>query len=530
MTVNDTRLPSAGRRRTVAQRVLISFSVVLLGFALVAGWSVIAQRNAARDANLMRFGYLPLSIALRDLVAVQDNWNSQLNHVTTTPKPADKRMWFETALRVGRPRKYSEVRSRIAEAFVASDQPAVAAVGRDLLGETAAVEAFQEPDRDAITRLFDALERGDTVRAEQLRDELVTRGSQARKRLSVLEQRVQRNVDALLDAARARERLALGLLVGLAAFTALVAIALALHVRGVLLPLAKVTARARAVAEGDLTPQPVVATPDEIGELAAAFEVMVTAIARANEQIVAAERLATIGKMAAHVTHEIRNPLSSMALNVEMLEEELAGHEEEARSLLRAVKHEIERLSALSAQYLSVARQRPSTLEQEDLGALVAAAVDFMRPDLRRQQVEVTVEIGDEVPAVLVDAAQIRQAIFNLLRNAREAMPQGGRITVSVRAGEGGGADVLVDDEGGGVPPEVRTRLFEPFFTTKGKGTGLGLAITRRIVEVHGGTICCQPRAPQGTRFHVHLPDPTASALGVGTQGRERSADTPAIG
>lgn len=529
MTAFEPRAATPGRRRTVAQRVLISFSVLLLGFALVAGWSVIAQRNAAREANLMRFGYLPLSIALRDLVAVQDNWNSQLNHVTTTPNPADKRLWFETALRVGRPRKYAEVRGRIAEALVASDQAAVAAVGRELLGETAAVEAFQEPDRDAITRLFEALERGDTARAEQLRDELVTRGSQARKRLSVLEQRVQRNVDALLDAARARERLALGLLIGLAAFTAVVAVALALHVRGVLLPLAKVTARARVVAEGDLTPRPVVATPDEIGELAAAFEAMVAAIARANEQIVATERLATIGKMAAHVTHEIRNPLSSMALNVEMLEEELQGHEDEARSLLRAVKHEIERLSALSAQYLSVARQRPSTLEQEDLGALVTAAADFMRPELRRQQVEIRVDVGTGIPAVLVDAAQIRQALFNLIRNAREAMPQGGRVTVSVRAGEGGGADVLVDDEGGGISPEARTRLFEPFFTTKGKGTGLGLAITSRIVQVHGGTITCEPRAPRGTRFRIHLPDPSASALGVGAPAPAPAADVPAV-
>ncbi len=234
--------------------------------------------------------------------------------------------------------------------------------------------------------------------------------------------------------------------------------------------------------------------------------------------------------MAAHVTHEIRNPLSSMALNVEMLEEELAGHEDEARSLLRAVKHEIERLSALSAQYLSVARQRPSTLEQEDLGALVTAAVDFMRPDLRRQQVEVAVEIGSGVPAVLVDAAQIRQALFNLLRNAREAMPQGGLVTVAVCAGESGGADVLVDDEGGGVPPEVRTRLFEPFFTTKGKGTGLGLAITRRIVEVHGGTICCEPRAPRGTRFRLHLPDPTASSLGAAARGAEGKTGALASG
>lgn len=504
--------------------MLWSFSVVLLGFAIVAGWSVVAQRNAAREANLMRSGYLPLSIALRDLVAVQDNWNSQLNHVTTTPNPADKRMWFETALRVGRPKKYAEVRARVAEAFVASDEKAIAAVGQELLHETQSVEVFQDPDRDAITRLFEALQRGDMARAEELRDELVTRGSQARKRLSVLEQRVQRNVDALLDVARARERLAMGLLVGLAALTAVVAVALALHVRGVLMPLAQVTARAKAVANGDLTPRPVVATPDEIGELAATFEGMVMAIARANEQLVAAERLATIGKMAAHVTHEIRNPLSSMALNVEMLEEELAGHEEEARSLLRAVKHEIERLSSLSAQYLSVARQRPTTLEQEDLGEIVVAAADFMRPELRRHQVDVVIDVGSELPLVLGDVAQIRQSLFNLFRNAREAMPNGGRITVTVRPAATGGVDVSVEDEGVGIPPEIRSRLFEPFFTTKGQGTGLGLAITRQIVEVHGGTIACEPRSPCGTRFSLHFPEAKAPTRDL-PLGLERISD-----
>lgn len=512
MTGARSLAPSPGRRRTVAQRVLLSFALVLIGFATVAGWSVAAQREAAREANLMRFGYLPLSIALRDLVAVQDNWNAQLNHVTTTPNPADKRMWFDTALRVGRPRKFAEVRARIADAFVVSDQVAVAEIGRELLAETLEVEAFQEPDRDAIPRLFEALQRGDTQRAEQLRDDLVTRGSQARKRLSVLEQRVQRHVDALLDAARARERLALTLLLALVAFTTLVAVALALHVRAVLLPLAAVTARAKAVAGGDLTPRTVLATPDEIGELAATFERMVSAIARANEQLVAAERLATIGKMAAHVTHEIRNPLSSMALNVEMLEEELAEQGEESRALLRAVKQEIERLSELSAQYLSVARQRPSTLELEDLGELVVSAVDFTRAELRRHHVEVELDLDAQLPPVLVDAGQIRQALLNLLRNAREAMPQGGTVTVATRLVAGSAVEVTIDDEGVGIDPESRPRLFEPFFTTKGKGTGLGLAITRQIVEVHGGSIGAEARAGGGTRLRLRFP--TGETLG----------------
>jgi two-component system NtrC family sensor kinase len=500
------------RRRTVARRVLYSFAIVMLGFALVAGWSVVAQRTAAREADLMRSGYLPLSLALHDVVAGQDNWNAQLNHLTTARNPADKRMWFESALRIIRPKKYSEVRARISTAFIGTGQEAIDSVGRDLLSETLAIEQFQEADREDIRKIFEALERGDAERAERLRDRLVTRGSQAKRRLQLLDQRVQRNVDALLKAARDREQLALRLLVALAVFTALVGSGMALYAQRVLQPLNAVTERAKAVAEGDLTPRPVVASDDEIGELAATFEGMVSAIARANEQLLAAERLATIGKMAAHVTHEIRNPLSSMGLNVDLLEEELADADDEAKSLLRAIKQEIERLTNLSAQYLSVARRRPSTLEEEHLGDVVREAVEFVRRDLERHQVEVRVEVGDGIPRAMIDVAQIKQALFNLLRNAREAMPGGGAIRVSVQGAAGGGTDLVVDDEGTGIEPEVRERLFEPFFTTKGKGTGLGLAITRQIIEAHGGTIAAEPRDPQGTRFWIHLPELSAAA------------------
>ena len=181
--------------------------------------------------------------------------------------------------------------------------------------------------------------------ADRLRDRLVTRGAQGKRRLSKLEHRVQVQVDQLLDAARARERRAIALLVGLSSFALVIGIGMAFYVRRVLRPLAQVTARAEAVAQGDLRPRPAVGTPDEIGELARTFESMVTAIAQANERIVATERLATIGKMAAHVTHEVRNPLSSIALNVELLEEELAprGDDEEAKTLLVAIKGEVER-------------------------------------------------------------------------------------------------------------------------------------------------------------------------------------------
>ena len=104
-------------RRTVAARVLLAYSIVAAAFSLVAGWSVVALRQSAQEADLMRSGYLPLARALRDLVTSQDTWNTQLNDVTTALNPADKRLWFETAVRIGRPKKFGEVRAAISRAF-----------------------------------------------------------------------------------------------------------------------------------------------------------------------------------------------------------------------------------------------------------------------------------------------------------------------------------------------------------------------------------------------------------------------------
>jgi len=500
------------RKRTVATRVLGSYALIMIAFALAAGWSVVAQRNAAAEARLMRRGYFPLALSVHDLVAKQDTWNTQLNHATAARNPTDIRIWFDLALRIGRPRMFNEVRAAIALAFAASTDPSARAVGRELSAEISGIESYLLADSERVSRLFDALERRDEAGAEALRDELVTRGSQSSKRLNQLEQHALRNVDLLLDRARAREVLAIRLLVALAALTALVGVAMALYARRVLKPLGQVTERAKAVASGDLKPRQAVASNDEIGELAATFEGMVSAIARANEELLATERLATIGKMAAHVTHEIRNPLSSMALNVELLEDDLADASEESRELLRAIRREVERLTDLSGQYLSFARRGPQRLEVEDLREVVGEAAEFMRRELELQGVSLELHNATEPVPATVDEAQIKQALYNLMRNAREAMPSGGRVTVSVSAGVGGGSDVVVEDEGVGLDEATRARLFEPFFTTKRNGTGLGLAITRQIIEAHGGSIACEPKQPRGTRIWIHLGDRSATA------------------
>ncbi|MEO8902714.1 MAG: HAMP domain-containing sensor histidine kinase [Polyangiaceae bacterium] len=502
---SERRVELRPSKRTVATRVLGSYALIMLAFALAAGWSVLAQRNAAREARLMRSGYFPLALSVRDLVAKQDTWNTQLNHITAARNPADIRIWFDLALHIGRPRMFGEVRAAIARAFLASSDANAREVGKKLSADTGTIETFLSGDADRLSRLFEALGRRDEATAEGLRDELVARGSQGSKQLNQLEQTALRNVDLLLDRAHEREVLAIRLLVALAALTALVGGAMALYARRVLRPLAQVTERAKAVASGDLKPRAAITSNDEIGELAATFEGMVSAIARANEELLATERLATIGKMAAHVTHEIRNPLSSIALNVELLEDDLAQASEESRELLRAIRREVERLTALSGQYLSFARRGAQRLEVEDLREVVSEAAEFMRRELETQGVSLKVNSAETPIPARVDEAQIKQALYNLMRNAREAMPNGGGITVSVSVGTGGGSDIVVEDEGGGLDEATRARLFEPFFTTKSNGTGLGLAITRQIIEAHGGSIAFEPREPRGSRIWIHL-------------------------
>lgn len=494
------------RRRPVAARVFASFVVVVVAFAAASGFCVFVQREAVAEANLMRSGYLPLALSLRDVVAKQDTWNTQLNHATSAANPVDIRSWFGIARNLGRPRALSGIRAAIERAFLSPGGARSRSIAADLLKEVDEIERFMAGDGERLDRLFEALDRRDVEQAERLRDELAKRGSHESQRLVQLEKRVEQNVDRLVAQARTRERLATWLLVSLTLATLAIGATMAVYARRLLLPLARVTERAKAVASGDLKPRPAVISNDEIGELATTFEGMVSAIARANEQLLASERLATIGKMAAHVTHEIRNPLSSIALNLELLEEELPPSAEEAHNLLRAIKAEVERLSELSEEYLSVARQRPQEKHPEDLGEIIEEACEFVRRELEQAGIELEIEIGEHAGALrlAVDEAQIRQALLNLLRNAREAMPSGGRVVVRLeRADEG--LDLIVDDEGVGMPAATRERLFEPFFTTKQHGTGLGLAISRQIAEAHGGGIRVEPRQPRGTRIVMHL-------------------------
>ncbi len=491
---------SWNRRRTVLGRILFSYAVVTVSFALVIGYSVLGQRRSVRETELMRSGYIPLIVALRDAVAGQNTFNSQLNHITEARNPADKQVWFETHYTLGRPKVFAEVRAALARAFPEKD----ADMRRALSLEAAQIEQFLDEDKEILRRLFDALEQGDVATAQGLRDQLVTRGTLALNQLRELENRVNIHLDDLMGEISRRDRWTFRVLLIWALGTIALGVGVALYARRVLRPLAQITERANAVASGDLTPRPAIATRDEIGDLARTFESMVAAIARANRELLESERLATIGKMAAHVTHEVRNPLSSIALNLELLQDELP-EESEARALHEAIAREVARLTELTEQYLSLTRRESPNLELENVGDVVAEAMSFVKRDLERAKVTPILEVLEPLPNVWVDEAQIRQVVHNLVRNARQAMTEGGELRVSVRP-SGENVAIWVEDTGSGMDAEVRRRLFEPFLTTKSHGTGLGLAISKQIIDAHRGSIRCEENEPRGTRFVVELP------------------------
>jgi signal transduction histidine kinase len=214
--------------------------------------------------------------------------------------------------------------------------------------------------------------------------------------------------------------------------------------------------------------------------------------------------------MAAHITHEVRNPLASIGLYVELLGDELPPGDAAGRRLLDSLAAEVDRLSEITETYLRFVRLPKPKLEREDLGAIVAAVMEFARAELAKAGVSLEMNLTPGLPEVAADENQVRQALLNLVRNAREAMAAGGSLRVALAADgspeESGWLRLSIADTGPGIAPDNLAKIFDPFFSTKAKGTGLGLALVHQIVAEHGGRIevDCPPNG--GTTFVITLP------------------------
>ena len=502
------------RSFSVTRRLLFGYALLLMAFAVTMSLGVRDMRNAAEESALLRKGLVPLQLSVGQALAEQNVLLTQLNHATAATNPGDVRDWVETQRR-SRPLTLAAIREALDA--LANGGSAVERMRLEARSEMDAIEERQTSEADAYSRLFEALLSGNSERADRLASELVKVEADTASRLRAVRSKAETAVERLDQAAILREQRALQLLLLLSFATLCVGAGISIYAQRMLRPLKLVTERAKSVAAGDLTPKVAVDDGSEIGELAGTFEKMVGAIRDARSEVVQSERLAAIGKMAAHITHEIRNPLSAMSLNLELLESELSeGAVDDAalekRELVKAIKAEAQRLARLSEQYLSLARRPSPTLANESISELLAELVEFLGVEMRRAKVHVSLVVESDAPDVPLDESLARQAFLNLMRNAREAMQDGGNLTISVKKGADLGVEVLIEDDGPGIPDAVRASVFDPFFTTKERGTGLGLAVTREIVEAHGGTISCSPRLPRGTTFRLCFRGPNEKA------------------
>lgn len=223
------------------------------------------------------------------------------------------------------------------------------------------------------------------------------------------------------------------------------------------------------------------------------------------------DRLAYVGGLAAGLAHEIRNPLNVLSMNLQMLEEEIAGRladgGTEARLYLTTLQGEIRRLGHLVDNFLSYARPGQPRFESRDLNQVAAATCLLVRPQLEAHQIALSEDLSPFLPAVDLDEGLIRQALMNILMNAAQILPPGGRVSVQTAVAPDGGVTLAVTDDGPGIRPEDRQKIFDVFYSNRPGGTGLGLAIAARILEAHGGGITVESgTGGKGARFVLRLP------------------------
>lgn len=293
------------------------------------------------------------------------------------------------------------------------------------------------------------------------------------------------------------------------------------------------------LAAGDLGYQIPVGAQDELGELARSFNGMSTQLQSANTQLLEwsrtledrvgqktrelkrahehmlhVEKMASMGRMAAVVAHEVNNPLAGILTYSKLLKKwldraEIQGKREEAGECLDLIASESRRCGDLVRNLLSFSRTAPINLQPTDLNDVVERALRLVQHQMDMSGIQVQPELADELPRIFADPAQIEQVLLALIMNAHDAMPQGGNLWIQTRL-QSASSEIQIEirDDGCGIPPELLAQIFEPFLSTKegGHSVGLGLAISLNIIEAHQGRIEVQSEVGRGAKFTVTLP------------------------
>src|SRR5467141_3027417 len=473
-------------RLSVATKVFLGFVAVLICSAAVSAYGVARLHRIGEGLSLLSRPYMPLARAVSTLDAFHKLRVRNTDNLLDATDPKAR------------------------SSFIASDRTYMArSVGESLASAQQLVAGAQQTAADAVTARLEKTPRGPDAALEDAITRLRAVQRVVDYKVKDLGLNLQDQMNRGVDEAEKQERAARWALVALSGIALLVGLLVMWLSQRALRPIRTLTEAAQRLGRG--SPESV-AVPEEGGDelavLAREFNAMAQRLAarerelRAQgEALLRSERLAAIGRVAAQITHEIRNPLSSISLNAE----ELGERAPQARELCDAIVREVDRLTAITEEYLRFARLPKPQLQRADVNDTVRELLEFVRPELDSAGVKDSLSLSPGLPRVLADVAQLRQLLLNLLSNAREAMSAGGSLRVTTRATKAM-VEIEVRDSGPGIPSERLARIFDPFFTTKERGTGLGLAMAQEIAQEHGGQLLCESVAGEGTVFTLRLP------------------------
>jgi PAS domain S-box-containing protein len=225
---------------------------------------------------------------------------------------------------------------------------------------------------------------------------------------------------------------------------------------------------------------------------------------RLEEELLSSERLSALGRAAAHIYHEIKNPLMLIGGFARQVLKDIPGDLEKDKEKLQIIVDEVQRLESFLTEVGSYAKISEPQKRLGDLNALVQETCHRLEASIQEKGVTLRLELDHGLPPVQFDPAHLRQVILNIAKNGIEAMPEGGTLTI-VSGRQAGQVFVQVSDTGEGIPPEVLEKIFQPFFSTKSKGSGLGLAISQKIIEAHQGKITIESEPHKGSRVTLLL-------------------------
>jgi two-component system NtrC family sensor kinase len=231
----------------------------------------------------------------------------------------------------------------------------------------------------------------------------------------------------------------------------------------------------------------------------------ITHLKKAEERLIMAERLSSLGELTAGVAHELRNPLAGIKINTQVLSRKKDLSEMERR-LLESTQEGIEKIQKIVDDMLHFAKPRASHIKEEAINEVAEKSLAILQAQFKRGNISSVFDWGEGLPSVRIDIHQIQQVFINLMLNAIQAMEKGGTLTLRTFLENGGAVGVEIRDTGVGIPLSHVKKIFDPFFTTKSEGTGLGLSISLKILENHGAAIDVVSKEGEGSSFTIHFP------------------------